>query len=44
MQMWIKRIHRDNALIAGLEREISTFIKEMEAKVDKLSRRYAVAA
>ena len=44
MQMWIKRVHRDNALIAGLEREISTFIKELEAKVDKLSRRYAVAA
>ena len=44
MQMWIKRVHRDNALIAELEREITTFIRELEAKVDKLSRRYAMAA
>jgi len=44
MQMWIKRVHRDAALIAELEREITTFIRELEAKVDKLSRRYAMAA
>jgi hypothetical protein len=44
MQIWIKRVHRDPKFIAELEREIATFIKELEAKVAKLSRRYAVAA
>jgi hypothetical protein len=44
MQIWIKRVNRDAALIAELEREIVTFIRELEAKVDKLSRRYAMAA
>jgi hypothetical protein len=44
MQLWIKRVHRDAAFIADLEREITTFIRELEAKVDKLSRRYAMAA
>jgi hypothetical protein len=44
MQLWIKRVHRDAAFIADLEREITTFIRELEVKVDKLSRRYAMAA
>jgi putative phage-type endonuclease len=44
MQMWIKRVHRDAKLITELEREIATFIRELEQKVDRLSRRYAVAA
>jgi hypothetical protein len=44
MQLWISRIHRDAGLIAELEREIAQFIKELDQKVDKLSRRYAVAA
>jgi hypothetical protein len=44
MQLWIKRVHRDAALIAELEREITIFIRELEAKVAKLSRRYAMAA
>ena len=44
MQMWIKRVHRDAKLIGELEREIATFIKELEGKVLKLSRRYAMAA
>jgi len=44
MQLWCKRVHRDNALIAELEREITTFIKELEQKVERLSRRYAMAA
>jgi hypothetical protein len=44
MQLWVKRIHRDAALTGELEREIKTFIRELEAKVDKLSRRYAMAA
>jgi hypothetical protein len=44
MQLWIKRVHRDAALNGDLEREISQFIRELEQKVDRLSRRYAVAA
>ena len=44
MQIWVKRVHRDAKLIAELEREIRKFVKELEEKVDRLSRRYAVAA
>lgn len=44
MTIWIKRVHRDAALIRDLEREIISFIRELEAKVDRLSRRYALAA
>ena len=44
MQIWISRVPRDARLIGELEREIITFIKELEQKVDRLSRRYAVAA
>jgi putative phage-type endonuclease len=44
MQMWIKRVHRDSARIAELEGEITQFIRELEAKVDKLTRRYEMAA
>ena len=44
MQMWIKRVQRDGDLIALLESEIRTFIKDLETKVVRLSRRYAMAA
>jgi hypothetical protein len=44
MRLWVKRVPRDAKLIAELEREIATFIRELEQKVAKLSRRYAVAA
>ena len=44
MQLWIKRVNRDAAFIADLEREITAFVKELEQKVERLSRRYAVAA
>jgi YqaJ-like viral recombinase domain len=44
MQMWIKRVHRDNALIAELEREISQFVREVDRRVEQLSRRYATMA
>jgi predicted phage-related endonuclease len=44
MQIWVRRVHRDNALIAELEREIAQFIKEIDRKVEQLSRRYAAAA
>jgi predicted phage-related endonuclease len=44
MQLFIKRVRRDQTLIAELEREIATFIKEIDRKVTELSRRYAMAA
>lgn len=44
MQTWIKRVYRDPKLIADLEREIAAFIKELEAKVAKLTQRYRMAA
>jgi len=44
MQLWVKRVPRDAAFIGELEREIRTFIRELEQKVDRLSRRYAAAA
>lgn len=43
MQIWIKRVHRDQTLIAGLEREIAEFVKQVDRKVAELSRRYANA-
>ena len=44
MQLWISRVNRDPRFIGELESEITQFIKELEAKVAKLSREYAVAA
>jgi predicted phage-related endonuclease len=44
MRLWIKRVPRDQKRIAELEREIAAFVKQLEQTVDKLSRRYAVAA
>ena len=44
MQLFVKRVRADARLIGEMEREIAIFIGELEAKVNKLSRRYAVAA
>ena len=44
MQLWIKRVERNPGFIGELEREITQFIKELEQKVERLSRRYAMAA
>jgi len=44
MQTWIKRVHADAKLIGELEREIIGFIREIDRKVDGLSRRYAAMA
>jgi predicted phage-related endonuclease len=44
MQLWISRVERDPRFIGELESEIRQFIRELEAKVAKLSRRYAMAA
>jgi putative phage-type endonuclease len=44
MQMWIERVPRNASLIGELEAEIKVFIKELELKAERLTRRYAVAA
>ena len=44
MQLWVRRVPRDAALIGELEREITGFIRELEQKVERLSRRYAAVA
>jgi putative phage-type endonuclease len=44
MQLWIKRVPRDAALIRDLENEISLFVREVEQKLDRLRRGYAEAA
>lgn len=36
-RLFVKRLHRDDALIADLEREVSTFIAELDAKLAALS-------
>ena len=44
MQLWIKRVERNPGFIGELEREITQFVRELEQKVERLSRRYAMAA
>ena len=39
MQLWTRRIPRDPAYIAEMEREIAKFISELEAKLEKFSRK-----
>jgi len=42
MQLFIKRVPRDVALIKELEREVPLFIKEVEETVSKLKAKYAI--
>ena len=44
MQLWVKRVLRNPSFMNDLEGEIRQFIRELEAKVAKLSQRYAMAA
>jgi len=44
MSMWVKRVPRVETHIKDLESEVKTFIKEINAKVSKLTARYASAA
>lgn len=39
MQLYVKRVPRDPAQIAELEREIAKFVNELEAKLDRIKRR-----
>jgi hypothetical protein len=40
MRYWCKRVHRDDALIAELEREVATFLGEVAAKIAALQEKY----
>jgi putative phage-type endonuclease len=40
MQLWVKRVHRDRADIADLEREIAKLVREIDDQVERLTRRY----
>lgn len=40
MQLFVKRVERDTALIAELEREVPLFLKEVDDTVEKLMQRY----
>ncbi len=44
MQLYVRRVARDNERIADLEREVSTFLNEVSATIDKLNARYAPAS
>lgn len=40
MRLWVKRVERDDKLIAQLEEEVFNFIEELETKIDKLQEKY----
>lgn len=44
MQMWIKRVDRDNQFIADMEAEIAAFLQELDDKISSLRNRYQEAA
>jgi len=44
MQLFVKRVYRDDALIASIETEVKAFLVELEDKVAKLNATYEDAA
>lgn len=40
MQLFVRRVHRDETMIAELEREVSAFLAELDAKVAQLTALY----
>jgi hypothetical protein len=38
MRLWIKRVDRDNELIANIEREVKSFLAELDAKLAELAK------
>lgn len=40
MQMWIFRVYRDEAMITELEKEVTVFLAELSAKIEKLNAMY----
>lgn len=43
MQLWVKRVPRDNEAIVNIEKEVVTFLTELDAKVATLQSRYLIA-
>jgi putative phage-type endonuclease len=44
MQLFVKRLDRDDALIADLEKEVRAFLAEVDAKIAALTEKFARAA
>lgn len=44
MQLFVKRTHRDDAMIAEMEREIGAFLKELDEKLASLQSKFRSAA
>ena len=44
MQMWVRRVPRDDKFIAEMEADISAFLTELNQKLDALRARYEEAA
>ncbi len=40
MQLWVKRVARDDKMIRDIEAEVRTFLGELDAKVSQLRSRY----
>jgi putative phage-type endonuclease len=40
MALFVKRVPRDNAMIAELEKEVNSFLNEMDEKLKKLKEKY----
>lgn len=44
MQLWVKRVERDDALVAELEKEVAAFLEEVAATINELLELYEEAA
>ncbi len=44
MQLWVKRIYRDDVLIKTIETEVMTFLEELGTKLNKLNAKFGMAA
>jgi len=40
LRLFVTRIERDDAVIADLEREVSTFLADLDARIEDLTQRY----
>jgi len=44
MQLWIKRVERDDELIAEMEKEVQKFLAELDAKVEALREKFGASS
>ena len=42
--MWISRVKRDDTLITEIEKEVTEFLAEVDAKIAALNTDYGIAA